>query len=373
MPFDHGSVSFSLFKLDGELPEDLLERLESKAMKPLEKVGEEPVSGFAARHILETEFTQETCWIGDFCHFHYATAVRRVPPALLAAECAKRELAAIKTAGSEGSGYLSRKRRAEIKEEARKELIKQGVPQIRGIPVLIDPQASLMYIGIASAKGADEVATAILEALEVPMLPITVETSVAEVLATSGEQLDPIQLVEGFEDGTERWMGRDFLTWVWFMAEQDGGKFTVPDLGEFAVGVDGPLTLAAEGEGSHESVLRKGVPTGAPEAAAALASGKKLRAARLMIGRPDEAWHLSLDADSLGFRSVKLPDGEKMNKQDRFEERAEFLHTLQAALRALMARFAKEVSGRKRGNTVEAMRDWALGRGLQEKPKKKRS
>ena len=361
------TLSFSLFRLDHELPEDILARLADRAIPSLEKAGEEPKSGFAARHAQETEFTEATCCLADLIHFQFVTIQRKVPAALLALECSKRELAALKVAG-EGSGYLSRKRRTEIKEEARKELLGRASPSFSATPVFIDTQAGLLYIGTASDKAADEVAVAILEALQVPILPITVETTVAEALAATGEELKPLVLVEGASEDAERWMGRDFLTWLWFMAEEVGGKFTVPEHGEFAVGIDGPLIFAAEGEGAHEAVVRKGVPTGAPEANSALCAGKKLRSARLMIGqgRGDTArvWHLTFDAATCGFRAVKLPECIEVGTSD-FEERADFLYILQAALRALMARFAKEVSGHRRATTEELMRSWALGRGWQ--------
>ena len=86
------------------------------------------------------------------------------------------------------------------------------------------------------------------------------------------------------DEGTEKFLGRDFLNWLWYFTEQEESKFIVPDLGEFEVGIDGPLALVAENFGAFESVLRKGLPTKSPEAHMALQAGKKLKSAQVMLG-----------------------------------------------------------------------------------------
>lgn len=43
--------------------------------------------------------------------------------------------------------------------------------------------------------------------------------------------------------------GHDFLTWLWYFSEQEtGGALEVPEVGECAFSIEGPLTFALAGE-----------------------------------------------------------------------------------------------------------------------------
>ena len=86
MPFESGTVSLSVFKLNSDIPEDHLERFTKFAACPMEDVTDTPNLGWTGRHLLERRIDEETAYVGEFLHMHFRSAVRKIPPSLLKAE-----------------------------------------------------------------------------------------------------------------------------------------------------------------------------------------------------------------------------------------------------------------------------------------------
>ena len=137
-------------------------------------------------------------------------------------------------------------------------------------------------------------------------------------------------------------MGQDFLTWLCFLSEERGGIVKIRDLGEFGVMLEGPVTFVMEGQGAHETVLRKGMPLLSPESKTCLQSGKKLRRARLTLARKDETWQVTLDADLFTFRGLKLPEVDEKDPINRFQERMLRLDMFKEVFLELYDRFLDE-------------------------------
>ena len=127
MPFDNGSISFSVYKLNKDIPDDHLERFSNAAACKIEEVTDTPNLGWTGRHLLERRIDEETAYMGEFLHMHFRSAVRKIPPSLLKAECMQRELAQMQ---ADKVSSLSRKKKKEIKEEVEEELLKFMPPQL---------------------------------------------------------------------------------------------------------------------------------------------------------------------------------------------------------------------------------------------------
>lgn len=307
---------------------DLIDALADKALKPFDKIGDEPVLGFSSSYPGNSDFSRETCFFGDLPRFFLVSAARKISPTLLKAECAKREAAAVRVASSEGvgSGYLSRKRRIEIKEEAKKELSRSAQVALSAVPITFNREAELLFVGTASHSSADAVATELL-GLGFQLIPWS--PSVDFVFAAD-EELLPLD-INGREYHPHGPLGplSDMLTIAWWLSEQQRAEFTYNDM-SIAFGIDGPLLLSGEHDGSGEvrATLRDGVPTGSNEAHAALVDGKKLCSCRLMLAPPDKPFHLTLDSKKHALMRVKLPDGERLDAAGRFSEEVEALTLL---------------------------------------------
>jgi hypothetical protein len=112
--------------------------------------------------------------------------------------------------------------------------------------------------------------------------------------------------------------------------------------GEIAVLLEGPLVFEFQGDGAHETALRKGAPSVAIEARTALEAGKKLRSAKLTIARGDIMWNLTFDASSFVFRGLKLPKGDATDNAGRFQERMLSLRDFRQTFTSLFEQFLDE-------------------------------
>ena len=68
-------------------------------------------------------------------------------------------------------------------------------------------------------------------------------------------------------------------------------------------------------------------------------AGKKLRFARILFARGEETWTFSLDADRFVFRGLKVPKGEAMGQEGRFQERMMSIEQFRNIFVAFFGRF----------------------------------
>lgn len=108
-------------------------------------------------------------------------------------------------------------------------------------------------------------------------------------------------------------LGREFLTWLWYMAETDEAKLEIPARERqaarpFRIWVDDRLVLESGRGMSHENLLKGGDPARSHEAAAALACGKTVRELKLGLNiKGIGDFTAILSETDLNPRSLKLP------------------------------------------------------------------
>jgi hypothetical protein len=61
--------------------------------------------------------------------------------------------------------------------------------------------------------------------------------------------------------GSHGFLGEEFLTWIWFRWETDGGEFTLPGGRVVGIALDDFLCFAAPHDDETEQTLRRGLPT----------------------------------------------------------------------------------------------------------------
>jgi recombination associated protein RdgC len=105
----------------------------------------------------------------------------------------------------------------------------------------------------------------------------------------------------------KRFLGQEFLTWLWYKSEERGGNVELPGSGDILVVFEKHMLLEY-GEGSEsEKLICRGLQTELKEARAGLALGKKPEQARIRLARGDYEYSVTLTAATMEFRSVKLP------------------------------------------------------------------
>ncbi|MFK7739210.1 MAG: hypothetical protein AB8H80_02715 [Planctomycetota bacterium] len=160
---------------------------------------------------------------------------------------------------------------------------------------------------------------------------------------------------------THGWLGEEFLTWLWFKWETDGGEFTLSGGRIVGIALDDFLTFAALHEDETEQTLRRGLPTRTAEARTALRQGHRLRKARMLIAEGERQWTVTLDGPTLSLAGVKLPDDaeECETEVDRTADRAANWLALHEIVQALYGRFLKERLQEDFRDTIgEAQANW---------------
>ena len=375
MSFENGSVSLMICPLRNPMPENYLELFAKYSAGKLDDVKDEPVLGWVSgRHLLESRIDEDTSKCGGFPYMNLRKTERKVPAQLLNAVCRRDELAYMQ---KHDCSFVPRKEKRAIKEEAIESLMPKMVPTISAVPFVVDTTANVLYFGASSLAKFDIFVQEFTRALgmDAEPVPITVDELMATLLKKNETDLPPLTLTNLANGLDEPQPGRDFLTWLWYEAEVNGGRCSVGELGDFVVGIEGPLTLAySPGKtkdpdlaGSGESVVKRGNPMVSGEAKAALSSGKKLRKARVTFAREGanaevDKWSFTFDADTFTFGSVKLPTGEEMEREAAFEERVTNLNILRTVFSAYFKKFAAAVMNGKNIATEKAMRRWVADR-----------
>lgn len=106
----------------------------------------------------------------------------------------------------------------------------------------------------------------------------------------------------------KRFLGQEFLTWLWYKSEERGGAIFLESSGTDVEVVFEKHILLESGEGdSYEKLICQGLQAELQEARTGLAMGKKIEQARIMLIRDDHEFHYTLKGSVFEFRSVRLP------------------------------------------------------------------
>jgi recombination associated protein RdgC len=105
----------------------------------------------------------------------------------------------------------------------------------------------------------------------------------------------------------KRFVGQEFLTWLWWKSEERGGNVELPGYGDILVVFEKHMLLEyGEGE-SNEKCICSGLQSELQEARTGLVMGKKLEQARIQLVKGDYEFNFTMAAALMEFRNVKLP------------------------------------------------------------------
>lgn len=114
--------------------------------------------------------------------------------------------------------------------------------------------------------------------------------------------MDLVELIE-----EKRFLGQDFLTWLWYKSEERGGSIALPSRGDVQVVFEKHMLLESGQGESSEKLICSGLQTELQEARTGLQIGKKLEQARIQLVQDSYEYNFTLAAAMMEFRSVRLP------------------------------------------------------------------
>lgn len=113
------------------------------------------------------------------------------------------------------------------------------------------------------------------------------------------------------DQGSHAFLGEEFLTWLWWRIETDGGEFELSRGRRCGIVLDDMLSFAPRHDDDTQQTLKKGLPTRTPAARSALRHGSRVAKAKLAIAVDGRQWSVTLDGGSMNLGSVRLPDDDE--------------------------------------------------------------
>lgn len=164
---------------------------------------------------------------------------------------------------------------------------------------------------------------------------------------------------------SRRFLGSEFLMWLWFKSECFDGLFDVEEHDRVEVVYDDRMTLEAYLAETERNMFRGGAPAYSPEARVALREGKRVERAKLRIIKEGREWTFNIKAESLDLTSVKIPALLSREEDEQFYERMYLIEELESILDALYAEFLDVRLTYAWGEVmVPAMREWIASDAL---------
>ena len=165
----------------------------------------------------------------------------------------------------------------------------------------------------------------------------------------------------------KRFLGQEFLTWLWWKSEERGGSVALEDRGDILVVFEKHMLLeSGEGE-SAEKLICSGLQAELQEARTGLRVGKKLEQARIQLTHDAYQYNFTLTGASMDFRNVRLPktaetEKDTANQPEEVEgailERIFLFENLVRIVHALFAMFLQIRLGDAWRQEAERIRSW---------------
>lgn len=164
----------------------------------------------------------------------------------------------------------------------------------------------------------------------------------------------------------KRFLGQEFLTWLWWKSEERGGSVALANRGDVIVIFEKHMLLeVGEGETS-EKIICSGLQSELKEARTGLQMGKKLEQARLQVISGDYEYSFTIAAALMEYRSVKLPktaesEADEQNPEElegMLLERIYLFEELMKIMDALFGIFLEVRMGDDWKDELVKIRDW---------------
>ena len=158
---------------------------------------------------------------------------------------------------------------------------------------------------------------------------------------------------------TRRFLGSEFMMWLWFKSETHDGLLDVDGHGEVEVVYDNRLVLEAYLAETERNTLKGGAPAYSPEAKVALRHGKRVSRAKLRVVKDGREWTFTFKAEGMDYTSVKIPSVLSRREEEKFYERMYLVEELEDIMDRLYAEFLElRLHEAWNDEMVPAMKKW---------------
>lgn len=352
MAISSSSATFTRFFVPDEIQEDFWsyvdEKLNEGSFKDPED-SQELAQGFTSwEDFFESSFPYGSYHKGEYLAFNFRIDQRKVPPIVLK----KYVREAVRKFRDENEGkWPARHEKIEIQDNVRNWLLSRALLQPAACEVVWNTAQKWLLVGTTSSKIMDVFLTHFEDFFRMYPVPLYHVHWALNLLPLDGRQKDhlgslvTVQSPLAMEEG--RFLGYEFLTWLWFFAEQHEGRIEIPDkVAELHLGER--LVLTKPGEGK-ERVVCTTRDNSLHEARTALRQGKLVHEIQLFLMIGENEYYFTLDSSLWAFKGLKTPkqmrDTDDEDQDGEFLEKMFFLEEVFSVLNALYTRFLSQRLG----------------------------
>jgi len=160
-----------------------------------------------------------------------------------------------------------------------------------------------------------------------------------------------------------RFLGPEFLTWLWYAIETAPDAIKAAALGRGILTVGDRIVLESSADQPVERVTITGENADLGEGMLALRKGALVAELRLHYTAGDQEWRFSVKGDTLALMGLKTPPSAPVETRDEVEgavvEKVGLCEEVVRLLDSLFLRFIKlRVSERWREKTIPGMKTW---------------
>lgn len=160
-----------------------------------------------------------------------------------------------------------------------------------------------------------------------------------------------------------KFIGHEFLTWLWFITESDQALLRTIDKDMISLYIGNRVVLENSVNETTESILIKGDDAGLEEGKLALGKGAVAVELNLLYKSLNQEWKFNIKGESLAFSGLKIPETGPMESKDDVEglvlEKAYLYDKAIILLDKLYNYFIKlRLSNKWNDRTVKDIRNW---------------
>lgn len=160
-----------------------------------------------------------------------------------------------------------------------------------------------------------------------------------------------------------KFLGHEFLTWLWFVMENQPETLSKVDGELVSLAVGNRMVLENSHDDRVESVTIKGDQAGLEEGLLSLKKGAVVTELKLIYKAGDNEWHFSLKGESLNLSSLKPPQTAAAENKEEIEgavlEKVYLYEKALALVERLYQAFIRlRISENWQTDVVPAIRQW---------------
>jgi hypothetical protein len=371
-----GSLTLTRLFVQGKPPSDLrkpfMAAIRLRAFQPLDPDGEvSESSGWCVMdRPFDLEFEPDNVFEDRCLVLGFRTDRFRVPPALVRAQLADEQARLLSRSGKD---RLSRNERLELRDKIVLRLRRKLAPSTRAVDVVWDLDAgSVLFFSHSRRVLADFCAhfekTFRLELEEDSPYRAALRAELPRSLLRELERVEPLRLAarerpsskaEANETRaaaepevpepdalqrieTTRFLGSEFLLWIWVRGEFSTASIRLDDDDELDVWLDRQLAFESPIDKNERVTVRGMAPADSEEAREAVRAGKLPVLAQIVLRGTSRDFLCGLVAPRFGITGAKVPAVLKDEPGEAFLERMTLCESLFSLLDALYHAFLRD-------------------------------